>query len=80
MYQVIYVAFGYDLNFCAHKATGSFTLQVPLPSTAFNNGPGDYVIKAAVTNADGVSFLHVDIHGLVKFQALNYCFYRRSGM
>ncbi|KIM71247.1 hypothetical protein PILCRDRAFT_830466 [Piloderma croceum F 1598] len=48
----------FDLENSGHGSTadGSFTLQVPLPSSAFNNGPGDYVIIAAVTNADGAQW------------------------
>ena len=37
-----------------HQGPGNFTLQVPLPKSSFN-GAGSYIIKAAVTNAVGVS-------------------------
>lgn len=37
------------------KGTGSFVLNVPLPSSSFNSGSGSYVLTAAVTNANGVS-------------------------
>ena len=38
-----------------HQGPGNFTLQVPLPKSSFN-GAGNYIIKAAVTNAVGVGF------------------------
>jgi len=48
----------YDLENSGHgsTATGSFTLNVPLPSSSFDNGSGNYVITAAVTNANGAEW------------------------
>jgi len=45
----------YDLENMGLGSTAdkTFTLTVPLPNTSFNNGPGNYVITAAVTNANG---------------------------
>jgi len=48
----------YDLENSGHgsTATGSFTLNVPLPASSFDNGSGNYVITAAVTNANGAEW------------------------
>jgi len=48
----------YDLVSLGLSSTAdtTFTLKVPLPSSSFNNGPGNYVITAAVTNANGAEW------------------------
>jgi len=47
----------FDLENTGHGSSlGSFTLNVPLPKSRFNSGSGDYVIKAAVTNANGAEW------------------------
>jgi hypothetical protein len=55
----IYRYFSCDMNVYPQQADQSFTLKVPLPNSSFYGNSGDYVIKAVVTNADGVSlFAH----------------------
>lgn len=48
----------YDLQSLGLGTTAdkTFTLKVPLPSSSFYGNSGDYVIKAAVTNAVGAEW------------------------
>jgi hypothetical protein len=55
----IYRYFSCDMSVYPQQADQSFTLKVPLPNSSFYGYSGDYVIKAVVTNANGVSrFAH----------------------